>query len=186
MKIKFVRYWPIIPVSIILILIVAVLVHGFRETYWLAGVIYQFINDWSTVLSAAPTVLLVLGAVFLVFGAFLTIRESRRKQALGEIRNWATSMIMAVSVPMTQKYSGKIAKEMKNELPSLLVESFTMMDTAKKLGGKLKEKTFRAITLLDTVNNIIKGEEKNDAKLTDVLQELLGCLEDITDVASRP
>ena len=69
------KYWWVIPIAIIVILVLAVVVQFTKDTNGVAEWVFNFLKEWAVILGAAVTLLLVIVA----FITLKTTTEQRRK-----------------------------------------------------------------------------------------------------------
>ncbi len=143
MKDLFAKYWFIISI-VLIVLLFPVLVQIFKGTNDIAKWLFNFIDDWSTSLSAAGTFLVAAVAIY-------SILKTRRQRVSDNIRIWARDALrMLVFTDTTQSPSENLEQEvnrLKTGIKSILSEPNSIINDANKLGEVCSQKVLKKFTL---------------------------------------
>ncbi len=163
------KYWWLIPLGVTIIIILAVLVQLFKETNTLAGWIFNFLQDWATILSASITFMLLVAA-------FYAFRENRRNQALNRIRNWAEEITVILLTSDSEDRKTR-------HLNARWAKCVGISADSRFLGGSIKSETGVAIVIFNNFHNAIKRGEISVLH-EDFLKELYNSLFDVIERCS--
>ena len=201
------KYWTpyIIAVAIQMIVVMAVMVRFFASTNPLANWFFNAILNTSVVLSSPPpfdfftedTIVLHGIAPFnliidwataisattvglVVILVFLTVMESRRKNALARMHNWATDAVEKLTGSDTEESVGKKLVDWDQQLRSIIAENDNVLADARAVRNGLKPKVEKA------VDNLLKLEEciHNHAETHDLANLLRATVITMQEISS--
>ena len=139
-------WWAVLLAAVVLCLVI--LVDIFNAEYWPAGWVFNFLDSWALVLSAAATV--TLAAV-----AFWTVRknveqtrkvieegrhaqlEERHRQALERIRDWAEEVFSVTTMPTRHKNIEMRKSELVSSLHRTGAKTIGIQKDAEQVGGNM-------------------------------------------------
>ncbi len=177
------KYWPLIAIGLI-VLSFAILVQVFKATNVVAGWIFNFLDDWSTSLSAAGTFLVASVAIY-------SILKARRERSSDNIRIWARDALrMLVFTDTTQSPPENLEQEvnrLKTGIKSIFSETNSIINDANKCGEVCLQKVLK--TIHNLTQYITTLEHTQDAEYADKIlalhRELVEGLADVIDTVSK-
>ncbi len=158
MKAWFIKYsWLLI---IALVIILAVLVQNTKDIFAISKWVFDFLNDWALILSAAIMLLLAIAAFRAISENRAERAEQARRLGLLRIRNWAEETFHALATPSKQQGLPLRIQEEIGKLQSSMVNSMGILGDAKRLGGTLDKRVQNANFLLQKFNSILISEQQ--------------------------
>jgi len=157
-KLKFGRY-PLLSAMIIVLVIlvvIAIVVQIFRQTNFFAAWIFNFVNDWATLLSATA-------AVIIIFMAWITIQENRRSEALNRIRTWGKEAIHVLSLNNEH--------DVETQTSVILFEGYAMVREGR-WWPKLQVEIIKVVQSLEAISSVSNSKTKS-SQLTNLISQAI-------------
>ena len=190
MSFPFGKYWVLILVGIVVILVslTSVLAVQFqlslKETNGLTVWLSKLFNDWVAPL-AVP--LSVSAATLIILSAFMIVRDirgTRRRRVSDRIRTWASDAIMLLVAPISEESPALQVEGLKAKFQAVKADGLNALVDSEQVSRELNGRVWMAVTsILKFSDAFSKGDTTFDfrGELTTLLEKL----QDVIDCTSK-